>query len=296
MNEQKTIYALGFFDGVHLGHQALLKQCRELAAKHGCNAGVVTFTSHPDGLVLGQSPALLNTSDDRARLLYAYGVDAVKEIPFDRELMSTHWSAFLNSLVAIGAAGFVCGDDFRFGAGGLGTPKKLAAYCNKRNLPYAVVPEQVMDGERISSTRIRELLEEGKPEKAGQMLGHPHILTGEVLAGKQLGRTIGIPTANLIFPEGVIVPKFGVYACKVGFNGKAYSAVTNIGTRPTVNGEGITAEAHILDFEGDLYGKEITVAFCKFLRPEQKFANLDALKAQIAEDIAQTQGIFKQTL
>ena len=293
MNEQKTIYALGFFDGVHLGHQALLKQCRELAAKHGCNAGVVTFTSHPDGLVLGQSPALLNTSDDRTRLLYAYGVDVVKEIPFDRELMSTHWSAFLNSLVAIGAAGFVCGDDFRFGAGGLGTPKKLAAYCNKRGLPYAVVPEQRMVGARISSSRIRELLEEGKPEKAGKLLGHPHILTGEVLSGKQLGRTIGIPTANLVFPAGVIVPKFGVYACKVGFDGKAYSAVTNIGTRPTVEGEGVNAEVHLLDFDGDLYGKEITVAFCKFLRPEQKFDSLEELKEQIDDDISQVRKAFK---
>ena len=291
--EQKIIYALGFFDGVHLGHQALLKQCRALADQNGCKAGVVTFTSHPDGLVLGQTPALLNTSSDRARLLYAYGVDAVKEIPFDRELMTTHWSAFLNSLVAIGAAGFVCGDDFRFGAGGLGTAKKLAAYCNKRNLPYAIVPEQVMDGERISSTRIRTLLEQGQLEAANRLLGHPHILTGKVLPGKQLGRTIGIPTANLTFPAGVIVPKFGVYACNVGFDGNAYTAVTNIGTRPTVNGEGITAEVHILDFDGDLYGKEITIAFCNFLRPEQKFANLDELKAQIAEDIAQAQMLQK---
>ena len=286
MNE-KTIYALGFFDGVHLGHQALLKQCRELAAKHGCNAGVVTFTSHPDGLVLGQSPALLNTSDDRARLLYAYGVDAVKEIPFDRELMTTHWSAFLNTLVAMGSAGFVCGDDFRFGAGGLGTAKKLAAYCENRQLPYAIVPEQVMNGERISSTRIRKALEQGDMENVSRLLGHPHVLTGTVTPGKQLGRTIGIPTANLTFADGIIVPKFGVYACLVTIHDKVYPAVTNIGTRPTVDGEGVNAEAHILDFAEDLYGKEITIAFCKFLRPEKKFASLEELKAQIAEDIAQ---------
>lgn len=224
MNEH-TIYALGFFDGVHLGHQALLKACRELADQNGCKAGVVTFTSHPDGLVLCQTPALLNTSDDRARLLYSYGVDTVKEIPFDRELMTTHWSVFLRSLIAIGAVGFVCGDDFRFGSGGLGTPKKLAAYCNKRDLPYTIVPEQRMVGARISSSRIRRLLEEGHIYAAGKLLGHPHILTGKVVAGKQLGRTIGIPTANLTFPAGVIVPKFGVYACKVGFDGKSYTAV-----------------------------------------------------------------------
>lgn len=292
MNE-KTIYALGFFDGVHLGHQALFRKCRELADQTGCRAGVVTFTSHPDGLVLGAPPALLNTSDDRARLIYSFGMDIVKEIPFDRELMTTHWSAFLNSLVAMGAAGFVCGDDFRFGAGGLGTAKKLAAYCNKRGLPYAVVPEQRMVGARISSSRIRELLEEGYVYAAGKLLGHPHFLTGTVQSGRQLGRTIGIPTANLTFADGIIVPKFGVYACLVTIHDKVYPAVTNIGTRPTVNGEGITAEAHILDFDGDLYGKQITIAFHSFLRPEKKFASLEELKAQIAEDISKTRTFLK---
>ena len=290
--EQKTIYALGFFDGVHLGHQALLKKCRELADKNGCKAGVVTFTSHPDSLVLGTPPALLNTSDDRARLIYSFGMDVVKEIPFDRELMTTHWSDFLNSLVAMGAAGFVCGDDFRFGSGGLGTARKLAAYCEKRELPCAIVPEQILDGSRISSTRIRALLESGQLTEANRLLGHAHFLTETVQTGKRLGRTLGFPTANVTFPAGVIVPKFGVYACTVAFDGNTYTAVTNIGIRPTVDGEGVNAEAHLLDFEGDLYGKEITVAFCQFLRPEQKFANLDALKAQIAEDIAQTQGIL----
>ena len=286
MNKQ-TIYALGFFDGVHLGHQALLAKCRELAAAQGCQTGVVTFTSHPDALVLGTAPMLLNTSADRARLLYAYGVDTVKEIPFDKAVMTTHWADFLRSLMVSGAAGFVCGDDFRFGAGGLGTPKKLAAFCQTQGLPYAIVPQQLMDGERISSSRIRALLEQGQLDKANRLLGHVHFLTGTVQTGKQLGRTIGFPTANLTFPEGIIVPKFGVYACNATIDGKVYAAVTNVGSRPTVNGEGINAEVHLLDFAGDLYGKEITVAFLAFLRPEKKFDSLEELKAQIAEDIAQ---------
>ena len=285
--EKKTIYALGFFDGVHLGHQALLAACRELADEHGCQAGVVTFTSHPDSLVLGESPALLNTSDDRARLLYAFGMDIVKEIPFDRELMTTHWSVFLNSLLAAGAAGFVCGDDFRFGSGGLGTPKKLAAYCEKRQLPYAIVSEQVMDGERISSTRIRSLLEQGDLENVSCLLGHPHVLTGIVTPGKQLGRTLGFPTANLPFPAELARPKFGVYVCVTLVADKTYVSLCNIGVRPTVEGESINAEIHLLDFAGDLYGKEITIAFLSFLRPEKKFDSLEELKAQIAEDIAQ---------
>lgn len=285
--KEQTIYALGFFDGVHLGHQALLAACRELADKHGCKAGVVTFTSHPDSLVLGESPALLNTSDDRARLLYSFGMDIVKEIPFDRELMTTHWSVFLNSLLAVGATGFVCGDDFRFGSGGLGTPKKLAAYCEKRQLPYAIVPEQLMDGERISSTRIRKALEQGDMENVSRLLGHPHVLTGTVTPGKQLGRTLGFPTANLPFSAALAKPRLGVYACVTLVDDQTYVSLCNIGTRPTVEGEGINAEVHLLDFAGDLYGKEITVAFLSFLRPEKKFDSLEELKAQIAEDIAQ---------
>jgi len=287
MNKQKTIYALGFFDGVHLGHQALLEECKRLAQQHNCQAGAVTFSSHPDSLVFGEPPALLNTSDDRARLLYSFGLDNVKEIPFDRELMTTLWSVFLNSLLAVGAAGFVCGDDFRFGSGRLGTPKKLAAYCEKRNLPYAIVPEQLMDGERISSTRIRQALEQGDIDNVNRLLGHPHVLSGTVKPGKQLGRKLGFPTANLPYPAELAVPRFGVYICVAVVDDKPYLSLCNIGTRPTVNGQGVVAECHLLDFDGDLYGKELSIGFCAFLRPEKKFDSLEELKAQIAEDIAQ---------
>ena len=229
----------------------------------------------------------MNTSDDRARLLYAFGMDIVKEIPFDRELMTTHWSTFLDRLLAVGAAGFVCGDDFRFGSGGLGTAKKLAAYCEKKELPYAIVPEQIMDGERISSTRIRSLLEQGDLENVSRLLGHPHVLTGMVTPGKQLGRTLGFPTANLPFPAELATPKLGVYVCVALVDDQTYVSLCNIGIRPTVAGESINAEIHLLDFDSDLYGKEITIAFHTFLRPEKKFESLEELKAQIAEDIAQ---------
>ncbi len=284
----KKIYALGFFDGVHLGHQALLEACRELADRHGCQAGVVTFVSHPDGLVTGKFPALINTNRARRQLLSLYGIHDVVELPFDEQLMKTHWSTFLTQLVEFGAAGFVCGEDFRFGAGGSGTAKKLAAFCQSRELPWQIVPEQTMDGVRISSTHIRRLLEDGDVETAAAFLGHPHILSGEVVAGRHLGRTIGVPTANVRIPEGVVVPRRGVYACRCLVDGKDYAAVTNIGSRPTVEGHQVRAESWILDFEGDLYGKTITLAFCKFLRPEQKFDSLEELKTQIQKDAAET--------
>lgn len=282
-----VIYALGFFDGVHLGHRALLEQCRALADRYGCKAGAVTFAAHPETLVLGKKTALLNTNADRKTLLNSYGMDTVLQLPFNKALMNTHWSDFLRQLMDSGAAGFVCGEDFRFGAKGNGTAKKLAAFCQSRQLPWAIVPDQMMDGGRISSTRIRQLIGDGQMEQANRLLGHTHILTGTVVEGQQLGRTIGIPTANIPMPEELLVPKFGVYATYVTAEGKTYPAITNIGTRPTVNGKGVTVESYLLDFAGDLYGKEITVSFCGFLRPERKFNSLEELKTRIAADITQ---------
>lgn len=293
--ERKTIFALGFFDGVHLGHQALLTACKKLAEEAGCAAGVVTFASHPDALVSGQAPALINTSADRCNLLNAYGIKTVIELPFDQALMKTHWAQFLRWLVSGGAAGFVCGSDFRFGAGGLGTAKKLEAFCKKQELSCAIVPQLLLEDIRVSSTYIRGLLEAGEAERSMKFLGHPHILSGQVVAGRQLGRTIGIPTANLELPAGVICPKHGVYACRVVVDDKQYLAVTNVGSRPTVGGHHVTVEPWLLDFEGDLYGKTIAVMFYKFLRPEEKFQSLEDLKAEICKNAEQTRKYFEKT-
>ena len=293
--KEQTIYALGFFDGVHLGHQALLRTCRELADCHGCRAGVVTFASHPDGLVSGKAPVLLSTIEDRERLLQAYGMDSVITLPFDRKLMTTPWSDFLGQLVDSGAAGFVCGDDFRFGAGGNGTAKKLSAFCEKRGLPWAIVPQQELEGIRISSTHIRHLIEEGDMASATRFLGHPHVLSGTVVKGRGLGHTIGIPTANLALPEDVICPQHGVYACKAIVDSREHLAVTNIGMRPTVEGHHVTVEPWILDFDSDLYGKEITLLFFEFLRPEQKYASLEDLKAEIQKNAVQTRKILENS-
>lgn len=295
MQKEKTIYALGFFDGVHLGHQALLAACRELADANGCKAGALTFTNHPDALTTGAAPALISSIEDRKMMLFGNGAEVVWEFSFDEKMKNTHWSSFLTQLVEGGAAGFVCGSDFRFGSGGLGTAKKLAAFCEKRGLPYAVVPQQEVDGIRVSSTHIRTLLEEGDVLNASSFLGHPHILTGRVVAGRGLGRTIGVPTANIEVPEGILLPKQGVYACGVAIEGEIYSALTNIGTRPTVDGHHVTVESWLIDFEGDLYGKEVTLAFIMYLRPDQKFDSLEELKAQIENDTALARKIFEES-
>ncbi len=288
------IYALGFFDGVHLGHQALLDAVKSLALPG--MRGVVTFLDHPDTLVLGQTPGLINTPEDRELLLKHYGMDRIVALPFDEKTRSTPWRAFLEDLRQnYGAAGFVCGEDFRFGAKGAGNAALLARVCREAGLPFAVVPEQTVDGCRVSSTRIRELLAEGKMEQADVCMGHPYILTGTVIHGHQLGRTLGIPTANLAFPKGLATPKFGVYGCTTYIDGKTYLAVTNLGTRPTVEGRHITVEPWILDYEGDLYGRTVTLEFHCFLRPERKFSSLEELKTTIlgnAQELRDRAGDF----
>ena len=279
----KTIYALGFFDGVHIGHAALLEACRKLAQEHGCDAGVITFDIHPEALLQGNAPGLISTCADREKILRTvFHMDTVVTLPFDENMRTMPWETFLNMLLQDHqAAGFVCGEDFRFGHKGQGNAQKLEHWCQARGLPFACVPEQLLDGVRVSSTYIRRQIETGDMATAVRFLGHPYILTGTVVPGKQLGRKLGIPTANLLLAPGLTVPKFGVYACRVCLDGVCYPAVTNVGIRPTVEGQGITIEPWILDYSGDLYGREITLEFFHFLRPERKFPSLDALKQEI---------------
>ena len=287
------IYALGFFDGVHRGQQVLLAECRALARYMEATPAAITFDRHPQSLFLPQPPALINTNHDREQILTRFGIRSIRQIAVTPENMGRSWQDFLEELLADGAIGFVCGHDFRFGHRGEGTAETLRAFCLERGLPCIIVPEQSRNGLRISSTHIRERIEAGDLEAAAAFLGHPHVLTGTVVAGRQLGRTLGIPTANLHLPEGIVCPRFGVYACKARIDGEIYLAVTNVGVRPTVSGQGITIEPWILDFSGDLYGKTITLEFHHFLRPEQKFPSLAELKSAIEENAAQTRQLLE---
>ena len=292
--KQTYIFALGFFDGVHLGHQVLLKECVSLAQRLGCGTAAITFDRHPQSLFSENTPPLLGTLTDRKALLQQFGIQYIRSFPVTKDVMSTPWQTFLESLIADGAAGFVCGDDFRFGHRGQGNWETLAAFCDQRNLPCVIVPEQTLEDIRVSSTYIRSQIETGDMATAVRFLGHPHILTGEVVPGKQLGRKLGIPTANLRLPEGIAIPKFGVYVCTCLVDGVRYPAVTNVGIRPTVSGSGITVEPWILNYSGDLYGRQIRLEFHYFLRPEQKFDSLDALKSAIYADAEATKRLLQE--
>lgn len=286
----QCVLALGFFDGVHLGHGALLRRTRALADELGLPAVALTFDTHPLELVSGQRVALLNTPEERAELMRGlYGIDEVRCLHFDRETMAQPWQDFLRDTVCgqFRAVHTVCGEDFRFGAGGRGTAALLAEECARLGVGCDCVAQVCMDGAPVSSTRIRRLLEAGETAAAVRLLGHPHLLSGTVTQGKRLGRTLGIPTANLAPAEGVLVPRFGVYAANAVFDGEVKRAVVNIGTRPTVGGENVTVEPWILDFDGDLYGHTLRLELLDFIRPEKKFASLDELKAEIFRNAEQ---------
>ncbi len=294
---KKTVFALGFFDGVHLGHRALLDAACRLAAANDAQAGAITFQTHPDALVLGAPPVLINTPEDRERLL-SCRVKRIVPLPFDRAMLNTPWRSFLEMLRReYDAAGFVCGEDFRFGQHGRGDSGSLADYCTGAGLAWAVVPSQMVNGERVSSTQIRILLEQGELERANALLGHPHTFSGKVTHGLQIGRTLGAPTANVDYPGNLVQLKRGVYATRAVLeDGRRFPAVTNVGVRPTVNGRSTNTETWLLGECGELYDRTLILEFHRFLRPEQKFPSLEAMKQQITRDAQTAQQYFQMTI
>ena len=285
----KRVIALGFFDGVHLGHAALLNKARQEAQRLGCAAAALTFDHHPDEVIFGKKTPLLNTLPQRERLMKEdFGMDEVITLPFDRAMMQMPWQQFVQEVLCdrFDAQAVVCGHDFTFGHRGEGNAQKL---CEVFGENCHVIEAVELDGEIVSSTRIRELLQKGEIEQAGKMLGRAHFMEGTVIHGKHLGRKLGIPTANILLPEGVVEPAYGVYATLV--NG--YKAVTNVGIRPTLDdGEAPTMESFLLEFRGDLYGKTIQVQLLHFLRPEIKFSSVAQLKEQIAADAEKTKTLL----
>ena len=292
------VIALGFFDGVHLGHKALFTRTCEIAKKRGAQAAVFTFDSHPTDVLTGEAVPLITDTQAREHLIRMVGgIDEIIMQAFDTDFAALSWEGFVELLKnEYGAVHFVCGYDFRFGKNGAGDVLRLKEKCTQLGLGLDVIAPVKIDGMPVCSTHIRKLLLAGKMEQASAFLGHPHVLMGEVVPGKKLGRKIGAKTVNLHFSTGVIVLPKGVYATKVTLSdGAQYLAATSIGTRPTVEQAGdMTIESHLLDFEGDLYGEEICLSFYHYLRPEQKFESLEILSEQIQKDITKVRHMLQK--
>ncbi|MEB3883928.1 bifunctional riboflavin kinase/FAD synthetase [Lyngbya sp. CCY1209] len=327
-----TTVALGNFDGFHRGHQQVVqpilnprrvavdspRAARQASGPPGPTAEVppgllpiaqhiystvVTFNPHPQEFFTGQPKKLLTPLDEKVEVLRAFGVDQLVLLPFDRQLASLTPTEFVEEILVrrLRAGRVSVGFDFRFGRGRTGSTEDLKAIAPRYGLEVHIVSRHPCEnGERISSSMIRTALERGDPQRAAHLLGRPYLLAGQVMRGQQLGRTLGFPTANLQLPADKFLPRYGVYAVRVaGVSGSVGDApspkigVMNVGSRPTVAGAPHpTVEVHLLDWGGDLYGRTLTVSLEAFLRPERKFASLDALKAQIEADCIEARSVL----
>lgn len=298
MAETKRAIALGFFDGVHAGHGELLKMTRRRADEIGATPSVLSFDVHPDTLVFHKDVPLINSAIGREELIRrCYGIDNVVFLHFNQHMMHMPWQQFISSLVdELSIAWVIVGHDFCFGYKGEGTAERLKEYCAEHGIGCDIIPALKIDGRIVSSTYIRELIASGDIETANRFLGHPHTLSDTVHSGYHLGTNLGAPTINMYFPDGVLVPRHGVYATKVILEDNSqYIAVTNVGVRPTVtDSDRVSVESHLLDYSGNLYGRQARVEFYSFLREEIKFPTYEKLSAQIAIDAHAARAYFEE--
>ena len=289
--EETVSCAIGNFDGVHLGHKALISLA---AARQNTSKSAVWTFAEPSSRFLNGRLGLLSTMEERLSLFRELGIDIVFIEDFEnvRDMEADVFAKeILYRRCHVRAA--VCGFNFRYGKNAAGTAETLSEAFHALGASVTVMPPYQIGGVTVSSSEIRAALAAGDVETAAAMLGRPYFLTGEVVAGKKLGHLLGFPTANQRFPEGRAVPRFGVYAVRAVVDGHTYPGVANVGVRPTVeNTENVNCETHILRFDGDLYGKTIRVEFCRFLRPEKKFESPEALREAVMHNIGETAEYF----
>jgi riboflavin kinase / FMN adenylyltransferase len=293
---RKVCVAIGFFDGVHLGHQQIIRQTIADARQHEALAVVVTFDQHPNVVVAPQRvPPMIYPLEKKLSVIDLLGADALWLIHFDKAFSELSAEQFIRELVeGLGRIQSVCvGSNFKFGHKREGNVTLLKTFGEKFNFIVHGMAAVALDGKPVSSTRIREAIRTGDLDAASQMLGRAYSLAGKIIEGDKLGHKLGFPTANLDI-AGLVLPPTGVYACHATFDGKTFRAAVNIGYRPTLKESNPTlhVEAHLLDFNGDLYDKEMEITFVEKLRDEKKFSSLEELKKQIAADVAEAKKIF----
>lgn len=287
---KRPVATLGVFDGVHVGHRFVIRECMTLAAERAGQSVIITFNQHPRALIAKSPPKLITPIEQRLRLFAELGVDHCLVLDFGDELRQIAAERFAHEYFedVVGAEVVVLGHNCRFGRDREGSAEWLIERAGDFRFETRRAPEIRVGDTILSSTAIRSAIERGELELASTMLGRPFALFGTVIAGRKLGRTIGFPTANLDLHHGLLPPR-GVYGCRVEIDDGTYYALVNIGRRPTVTAaaEEDLVEVHVLDWQGDLYGRDLEVAFLRRLRDERKFPDLEALKARIRADEAE---------
>lgn len=289
--------ALGVFDGVHIGHQAVIDRAVQAAKREGGIAGLLTFDPHPIRVIAPQKApsSLLETLDHKVRVAKDHGLGLFIPIHFDLEMAKMEAADFIAALLKAPVKTIAVGEDWRFGHNRSGDVNFLAAQSSQYGFTLEAVPPVMHDGERISSSRIRQAIRDGNLHAAAEMLGRPYTVCGTVVEGRKLGRTIGFPTANLATGDAQLPPD-GVWAVRAWLpGGSSVPGVANLGVRPTVDGTNRAFEVHLFDFNEDLYGQELEIRFEKHLRHEMKFASLDDLRFQIQQDAASAKSFLDGT-
>lgn len=285
------------FDGVHRGHKAIIKAATDYARKNNIASAAISLENHPRELTQGKAPMLITDVNSRLALLEELGLDYVLLLSFDEDLMQMPAEDYLKKyLVGILNAEFISiGYDHHFGRNREGTPKMLSDWCSKQSVGLHIEEAFNHKNYLVSSSLIRSLIKESKVELANDILGHDFFIIGKIVKGDGRGHRLGFPTANILFSEQIVLPKAGVYLGELSEGQNKYQAVINIGYRPTFKTElEISLEAHLLDFEGDLYNKKIKLSFQKHLRDEIKFESAELLVEQINKDLSKAKQILKE--
>lgn len=284
-SECETFTALGFFDGVHLGHSEVIAEAVKRSHELGISSCVFTFSRRPKSVITGEQDMLLTTIDEKFNLMERAGVDILYVIDF-AELMGMSGEDFVRLILIekLNCRGVVCGFNYHFGKGGICDSTVLSDICSHFGCKAITKKPVMYEGSAISSSRIRADLQSGNILSVNDMLGRSYGYSLEVVHGRQLGRKIGAPTINQVFPENFCLPKFGVYVSEVKIDGRGYRGITNIGVKPTVGSDRPVSETWILDYSGDLYGKTVDIRLLSFIRAEMKFSSVEELKKQIIED------------
>ncbi len=294
-NKQQTIVTIGNFDGIHIGHKKLITTTKKYALEKGLKSVVITFSPHPLEIIKNNIPFLyIFSEEEKNREMEKENIDFFIKYPFTKDFANISPKDFVNILIEkLNCKILVVGEDYCFGKNRTGNVEILKNICKEKGIEVIKIYNIVIDGERVSSSIIRECLNNRNIKKANLLLNKPYYILGKVVEGNKLGRTIGFPTANIIPSKNKLLPPDGVYITKTKYNNNIYDSITNIGTNPTVNNTHRTIETYIFDFNQNLYNKDIEVYFYDWIRSVKKFKGIDELKGQIAKDINIANNFFR---